>query len=150
MSDSDLQKHDLHKNDRHKQVAISFLQSANWLNAEISRLLEPYDLTLQQLKVLSIIYQAEAHRATVNQIKEQMIDPSSNVSRLLNKLMDKKLISKVRSEDDQRVVHIHISLLGQQLMCEGKEAMDQGMAVMNKLTAAELSQLEQLMDKLRS
>ena len=132
------------------EAAISFLQAATWLNGQISQLLDPLDLTLQQLKILSIIYQSSEHKATVNQIKKQMIDPSSNVSRLLNKLMDKGLIEKIRNREDQRVVYIHISKAGIKTMCVGKQAMDQGMSVMGKLDIEELEQLETLMHKLRA
>ncbi|OMH33876.1 MarR family winged helix-turn-helix transcriptional regulator [Motiliproteus sp. MSK22-1] len=132
------------------EAAISLLQAANWLNAQISQHLDPLDLTLQQLKILSIIYRSSENKATVNQIKQQMIDPSSNVSRLLNKLMDKGLIEKIRNREDQRVVHIHISKAGIRMMCTGKQAMDQGMSVLGKLDLEELKQLDKLMNKLRA
>ncbi len=117
------------------QAAMALLQAAQWLNTDISQLLTPVDLTLQQLKILSIIAFSTDKKTTVNQIKQQMIDPNSNVSRLLNKLMQKQLIEKRREVDDQRVVYIHITSLGINKMRQGKKYMDQGMSVLSKLTA---------------
>ena len=136
-------------NNNFGKSAIYFLQTAQWLNNEISRQLEPFDLTAQQLKILSIIAMHPDQRASVNEIKAQMLDPMSNVSRLLNKLVDKKLIVKSRDQQDQRLVYIHITKAGIELMCAGKKAMDKGMAAFEKLEKIELDQLTNLIQKLR-
>lgn len=131
------------------EAAIVFLRTAQWLNYELAQQLEPYDLTAQQLKVLSIIAHSSEHRVTVNEIKAQMFDPMSNVSRLLNKLVSKKLIIKQRDKHDQRQVNIVLTPSGSDLLCQGKQAMDLGLAAMNKLLPAELKKLTQLMLKIR-
>ena len=48
-----------------------------------------------------------------------MLDPASNVSRLLNKLMDKAYIIKQRDSVDQRVVYISTTEQGIAQMCAG-------------------------------
>lgn len=134
----------------YKRATISFLQAANWLNGEIAALLSPLNISLQQLKILAIIYEEPAHKATVNTIRDNMMDPMSNVSRLLNKLMEKKLIEKVRNLEDQRIVHTHITASGINLMNQGRDLMDKGLRALCPLTTKELTQLERLMEKLRS
>jgi len=133
----------------YENVAISFLQTAQWLNSEVSRQLEPLDLTAQQLKILHIVYKSTDKQATVNEIKAQMLDPMSNVSRLLNKLMDKKLIIKVRNQQDQRLVYIQNTKLGVELMCMGKKLMDEAFLPMDKLNTEELELFSQLISKIR-
>ena len=133
----------------YKNIAISFLQTAQWLNSEVSRQLEPLDLTAQQLKILHIVAQSSDKQATVNEIKAQMFDPMSNVSRLLNKLMDKKLIIKVRNQQDQRLVYIKNTELGIELMCTGKKLMDKAFLPMDNLNAEELAVLAKLIKKIR-
>ncbi|MCJ8297470.1 MAG: MarR family transcriptional regulator [Pseudomonadales bacterium] len=122
-------------------AAISLLQTANRISSEINTLLDPLDLTMAQLKILWILYQQPERCATVNQIKQQMTDPSSNVSRLLNKLMDKQWIIKKRDDSDQRIVHIHISAAGIENLHLGKKAMDKGFTCFNNLSDADLQQL---------
>jgi DNA-binding MarR family transcriptional regulator len=126
------------------------LQTAQRLNSEVTRQLEPLDLTAQQLKVLSIVAQSQHKKATVNEIKSQMFDPMSNVSRLLNKLMDKALITKVRDKKDKRLVYIQITSLGIELMCSGKTMMDNALSPLAKLQDDELAQLTRLINKIRS
>ncbi|MEE9445314.1 MAG: MarR family transcriptional regulator [Cocleimonas sp.] len=133
----------------HKEIAINFLKTAQWLNGEISHKLEPFDITAQQLKILSIVAQSPNSQATVNEIKAKMFDPMSNVSRLLNKLMTKKLIIKIRNQEDQRIVHIQITKAGITLMCLGKEAMDQGLSSLGKLETEELEHLSKILRKVR-
>jgi len=132
------------------QAATSLLQCAQWLNVQISGHLEPVELTLQQLKILHVIWEQKGRKATVNQIKSKMIDPKSNVSRLLNKLMEKQFVTKQRDGDDQRVVYISITKLGTKQMIVGKNAMDKGMAIMEKLDFEELSTFIRLSEKLRA
>lgn len=132
------------------QAATSLLQSAQWLHVKISYHLEPIDLTLQQLKILHIISGHKDQKATVNQIKNKMIDPKSNVSRLLNKLMEKQLVTKHRDAEDQRVVFVHITKLGIEQVIAGKKAMDKGMEIMGKLNSEELNTLISLFEKLRT
>lgn len=133
----------------YENVAISFLQTAQWLNSEVSRQLEPLDLTAQQLKILHIVYKSTDKQATVNEIKAQMLDPMSNVSRLLNKLMDKKLIIKVRNQQDQRLVYIQNTKLGVELMSMGKKLMDEAFLPINRLNGEELELFSQLISKIR-
>jgi len=134
----------------HKRATMAFLTTANWLNGEIATLLGPLDLSVQQLKILSIVYEQPDQRATVNMIRERMMDPMSNVSRLLNKLMTKGLLEKVRSQQDQRVVYVHIRPAGEALMDKGRMLLDQGLTALCKLNERELAQLEVLLKKLRS
>lgn len=56
-----------------------------------------------------MVAQSLDKQTTVNEIKAQMIDPMSNVSRLLNKLMEKQLIIKVWNQEDQYLVYIQIT-----------------------------------------
>ncbi len=133
----------------HKEIAIDFLKTAQWLNGEISHQLEPLDITAQQLKILSIVAQSPNSQATVNEIKAEMFDPMSNVSRLLNKLMIKKLIIKIRNQEDQRIVHIQITKAGVKLMCLGKEAMDKGLSSFGKLEAEDLEHFSKILKKVR-
>ena len=132
------------------QVAISFLQTAQQTSNEIAKKLEPFDLSAQQLKILSIVAKSDEQKVTVNDIKAEMFDPMSNVSRLLNKLMDKKLIIKIRDEVDQRLVFIKITKEGISSLIEGKNAMDEAMSTFENLTQKELITLSSLIQKIKS
>src|SRR6266403_1001597 len=61
------------------------------------------------------------HKAGMNLIRERLIDRMPNVSRLLNKLMDKGLIKKDRDLSDQRVVYIKLTPEGLKIAFKGRE-----------------------------
>ena len=82
--------------------------------ADMQRRINPWNLSLLQLHILHVLSEVPGGRLTVNQIKEFMIDDNPNVSRSINKLMENGYITKERSSDDQRVVHIAITETGMQ------------------------------------
>lgn len=131
------------------QAAIKLIQTSQWLYTELAQKLEPLDLTGQQLKILSILAISQEEKVMVNDIKAQMLTPMSNVSRLLNKLMEKALIVKVRDNEDQRKVYINITPLGKKSLAAGKVKMDSAFSALNQLTQDEQNQLIQLLNKIK-
>ncbi len=105
---------------QHK-AGMNIIFTANWLLNQYAAVLKPIDLSLQQLNVLAILKGQPDRTATVNVIRNRMIDRMPNVSRLLNKLMEKKLISKDRDLSDQRVVYIKLTEKGEKVARMGRE-----------------------------
>jgi DNA-binding MarR family transcriptional regulator len=128
------------------EVTLQLLQTARRLDHRIAEQLAPLDTTLQQLKVLSLVQAAANGRMTVNEIRERMLDPMSNVSRLLNKMMQKGLIEKVRGSDDQRVVRVALTEAGFDLYCRGGDVLAQGLTQLDTLAPEDLAQLSRLLD----
>ena len=118
-----------------------------WLLNEIAITLKPIDLSLQQLNVLAILKGQPNHTATVNLIRERLIDRMPNVSRLLNKLMDKGLIKKDRDLSDQRVVYIKLTPEGLKAALKGRELFNK---VHYGVTDEQSELLNDLLDKIRS
>lgn len=131
-----------------EQLALKFLRTATQLQGQVDANLAVHDLSLQQLKVLSILKDCEGRRAQVSHIRSQMIDPNSNVSRLLNKLMEKGLIEKKRDEIDQRVVHIHLTAAGFEAMGIGHKVMVEQFDVFGRLSTEQRQQLDQILSTL--
>jgi MarR family transcriptional regulator, organic hydroperoxide resistance regulator len=81
----------------------------------VERALKEFDLSRAQLNVLHFLDTEATGPLTVNQLRELLIDDSPNVSRVLNKMVDKGLVQKERQSDDQRVVHISLTEKGRRL-----------------------------------
>lgn len=109
---------------QHK-AGMNLIYTANWLLNEIAITLKPIGLSLQKLKVLAILKDLPNHTATVNPIRERFIDRMPNVSRLLNKLMDKGLIKKDRDLSDQRVIYVKLTPEGLKVAIKGRELFNQ-------------------------
>lgn len=129
-------------------LALKFLRTATQIQGALDADLAPFDLSMQQLRVLAILMACAERKSTVGHIKSQMHDPNSNVSRLLNKLMEKQLIEKHRDAEDQRVVHIHLTQAGLGALAKGKRVMDAHFAQFSKLSASEGDALAAALAKL--
>ncbi|MHB8209430.1 MarR family winged helix-turn-helix transcriptional regulator [Mucilaginibacter sp.] len=130
----------------HHKAGINIIFTANWLLNEIAIALKPVGLSLQQLNALSILDGQPNKTATVNLIRERLIDRMPNVSRLLNKLMEKGFIVKERNLTDQRIVYIKLTPKGVEVKQKGRELFDKiGFKIDNE--QAEL--LNSLLDEMR-
>ncbi|MBB2148707.1 MarR family winged helix-turn-helix transcriptional regulator [Pedobacter gandavensis] len=129
-----------------QRAATNIIFTSNWILNKIATALKPTGLSLQQFNVLSILYGQEGQTATVNLIKDRLIDRMPNVSRLLNKLMDKGLIVKERNLSDQRVVYVKLSPEGAKLKIEAREIIDRGVL---DLSSQDADLLNDLLEKLR-
>lgn len=81
----------------------------------VEKRLKEFDISRAQLGVLHFLDEAEKDAMTVNELREVLIDDSPNVSRMLNKMVDKGLVKKERQADDQRVVYVSLTEKGRQL-----------------------------------
>ena len=83
----------------------------------------------------------------VQVIKDRMIDRAPNATRLMDKLCDKKLIDRIRCNDDRRVVFISISEDGLELL--NLIDVNSKLDFLENLTEAEATTLSSLLDKMR-
>lgn len=81
----------------------------------VEKRLKEFDISRAQLGVLHFLDEAEKDEMTVNELREVLIDDSPNVSRMLNKMVDKGLVKKERQADDQRVVYVSLTERGRKL-----------------------------------
>lgn len=77
------------------------------------------------------------------------MDKNSDVSRLLDRLLLKKLIIKNKSPEDKRAASIEISEKGLELLRKSDAQVSTLDNIMSNLTEPEANQLSRLLDKLR-
>ena len=133
------------KNNKVKAL-INIKYTANWLiNKEIA-FFKPFGISPQQFNILRILRGAD-QAVKVQVVKERMIERAPNATRLMDKLCDKKLIERVRCEDDRRVVFVEINKKGLALL--KKIDAELNIDFLNKLTEDEAKILSNLLDKIR-
>ncbi len=81
----------------------------------VERTLKEFGISREQLNVIHFLDTEPVEKMTVNRLREVLIDDSPNVSRILNKMVEKGLVRKERQSDDQRVVHISLTEKGRRL-----------------------------------
>ena len=133
------------KNNKVKAL-INIKYTANWLTSKEITFFKPYGISPQQFNILRILRGAN-QAIKVQVVKERMIERAPNATRLMDKLCDKKLIERVRCEDDRRVVFVEINKKGLTLL--KKIDTELNIDFLNKLTEEEAKTLSNILDKIR-
>ena len=101
-----------------EKLMINVIYSANLLNLITSRLFKPFDLSPQQYNVLRILRGQKGKSIALMDIEHRMLDKSSNVSRLVDKLISKDLVNRSVSSKDRRRIEIVITSRGLSVLKE--------------------------------
>ena len=133
-----------------EKLMISVIYSANLLNLITSRLFKPYELSPQQYNVLRILRGQKGESIALMDIEHRMLDKSSYVSRLVDKLISKDLVNRSVSSKDRRRIEIVITSRGLSVLKE----IDVILADMNSKIKAIISddnakQTNRILDQLR-
>ena len=132
----------------YQRALISLIFSTNILNTKHHDFLKDYDISPQQFNILRILRGQYPKPATVNLIRERMLDKNSDVSRIVERLRKANLVERITCEHDRRAVDIVITQKGLAVL----EAIDaaQGMEgkALTVFSKTEIAQLNTLLDKL--
>jgi len=99
-----------------KRVFVSLLQTADTLGQEAEQLLKAAGLTGAQYNVLRILRGAEPSGLACRAIGERMISHDPDMTRLLDRMEKRGLITRERQSDDRRVVKTRITAQGLSLL----------------------------------
>lgn len=102
----------------YQKMLLNVYFTSSWFATQAARILKPYKLTLQQYNVLRILRGQHTKPASVGLIQERMLDKSSNASRLIDKLLLKKLVDRKTCPSDRRQMEIRITPKGLELLAE--------------------------------
>lgn len=137
------------RSDAHKAMVNLIFTSSQILN-RISDVTENYGITRQQYNVLRILRGRFPGAASVNEIKDRMLDRMSDCSRLVDRLAAKGLIQKSLCPTDKRSVDITISNEGLDLLDRMEPAVASVESIFSEFTQGEVSRFNEMLDRLRN
>ncbi|MCI5059369.1 MAG: MarR family transcriptional regulator [Flavobacteriales bacterium] len=132
----------------HKSV-INIIYTGNWLLSLHGKSLKEYGISTQQFNILRILKGQFPNPASVNLLKDRMLDKMSNASRLVEKLRLKGLIERNTCPDDRRQVDVLITKKGLSLL-EQIDSRPQFFDDKEILEESEAQILNELLDKFRN
>lgn len=136
------------EDDYHKLV-VNVIYSYGWLIDVLRKQLKTQHITLQQFNILRILRGRHPKPASVNLLKERMLDKMSDASRIVERLVRKQLVVREVNQKDRRAVDIYITEKGLELLKKLDEK-DLGTAILRKnLSRKEADALNQLLDIMR-
>jgi DNA-binding MarR family transcriptional regulator len=132
-------------------VFLNLVRTTEALARRESELLKSRDLSFAQYNVLRILRGAGDDGLSCGEISERMVKRDPDVTRLLDRLVARGLVTRGRREDDRRVVITHVTAEGRALLNE----VDAPLAEVHRdqtahMDAAELERLVELLERLRT
>ncbi|MBT6160801.1 MarR family transcriptional regulator [Flavobacteriaceae bacterium] len=99
-----------------KTVVIDLIKAASLVMETISKNLKPHGISLPQFNVLRILRGQKGVAANLFTVQERMIHKMSNTTRLIDKLIDKKLVRRAVCEENRRKIELYITAEGLELL----------------------------------
>lgn len=138
------------KNQTHK-AGLNILYTAWWLKTAMSRELKKFGLTHEQYNVLRILKGKSPDEMCVKDIAGRMIEKSSNVPRIIDRLVAKKLVKRSTDANDKRHTVMTLTTAGFNILDNSTKRIDElfgDLIAINETAAMELNQLlEQFREK---
>jgi DNA-binding MarR family transcriptional regulator len=138
------------RNQTHK-AGLNILYTAWWLKTVMSRELKKFGLTHEQYNVLRILKGKSPDEMCVKDIAGRMIEKSSNVPRIIDRLVAKKLVKRSTDTNDKRHTVMTLTPAGFTILDASTKRIDELFAeliAINETSAAELNLLlEQFREK---
>jgi DNA-binding MarR family transcriptional regulator len=135
--------------DNYQKAVINISYTSGWLSNLIRGEFEKYNITQQQFNILRILRGQYPNPATVNLLKERMIDKMSDASRIVDRLIQKGLVSRCTNKKDRRAVDIRISDHGLEVLSKLDVEFKASDFLKNNLSEEEAGKLSDLLDKMR-
>ncbi len=134
-----------------KKVVLNILFTQNVIQEDFNEILKPYDVSGEQYNVLRILRGQKGNPANMCVIQERMLAKTSNTTRLVDKLLLKELVTREVCPVNRRKIEVLITKKGLAVL----EALDPNVIAhelrfASNLTAAELEQLNSLLEKYRT
>lgn len=107
-----------------QKAGLNVMYTAWWLKTMISKELKTYGLTLEQYNLLRILKGKHPETMCVRDIASRMIERNSNVPRIVDRLVAKKLVDRSTSEIDKRETAIALTNSGLDTLHAATEKVD--------------------------
>ncbi len=140
--------------DKKNEYAIAyynFLKTASWVEQQIKTTLKPFGLTHAQLNILYSLAYRHPVPMSPNEIKKSLLVSSPDVTRLIDRLYKKGLVSRGTCPENRRKVDIVITDQGIDLFNQAHAAAKKsvGNFFNEQITKEEAIELNRILKKMK-
>jgi DNA-binding MarR family transcriptional regulator len=133
----------------YQRVVVNLTFTASWLAGKQEELFKPFGITGTQYNILRILRGQVDKSLSGAEIKSRMMERNSDISRLLDRMVKKDLVSRSQCPNDKRATDIRITKAGLDILKKIDVHIDEAEKRNIRLTSAEAQQLSDLLDKAR-
>ncbi len=137
---------------KHKceKLVVNLLHTHSHMVKLHNDVLKPYKLTLPQYNALRILRGQHPGSTSITDVNKRMVDKASNGSRIIDKLVAKKLVSRRVSGKDRRRMDVRILQKGLDLLALLDDKMELFYENFSHMSESEAQNLSDLLDKFRT
>ena len=99
-----------------QEAHLNLGRTATMVMDDFEQMLKPYGISTTQYNVLRILRGAGADGLCRNEIRDRLISRMPDVTRLLDRMEESKLVMRVRSTEDRRLVATMLTSQGRKLV----------------------------------
>lgn len=132
-----------------QKAMVNIIYTEGWIRNRLAETLKPHDLTSQQYNVLRILRGSNPEPLSTSCVRSRMLDKMSDVSRIVDRLFKKSLVSKQVCATDKRLVDVLITDDGLTLLDKIDGSMDGMDKLFVGITDEEAETLNTILDKIR-
>ena len=135
--------------DQKHKATLNVLYTAYWLRNSFSKALKGEDLTMEQYNVMRILKGKHPEQMCVKDIGSRIIEKSSNVPRIIDRLVLKKLAKRTPSKEDKRETLVSLTEKGISSLTNATALVDNLTYEQTGLDEKESQVLNDLLEKMR-
>jgi DNA-binding MarR family transcriptional regulator len=133
-----------------EEAVLNLVRTAELLNQKAADYFRQFDLSRTQYNVLRILRGAGDDGLTCSETAERMISRDPDVTRLMDRMETRGLITRERTANDRRIIILRLTKAGRELV----DSLDDGVSAYHKkligrLGAAKLRKLIDLLEEVR-
>ena len=141
----------MNENIQYFKAFKAIMISGHWYTDQLNTILKPYGLSEPRYNVLRLLEEAGGVAMAQQDIQDRMIQRSSNVSRIIDKLLAEGYVSRVINEDNRRKMDICLTAEGRKFLKKvSKKVLEFHGGLSDNLSSQEYLQIATLLKKLGS
>ncbi len=100
----------------HDSIGFNLFIVTAGLKTGLARVLRPFDITPEQFATLSLLQEKDGIQQSV--ISNLLLKDRPNISRILERLQQKKLVRRQVDSQDRRAIHVYITPSGKKMFSD--------------------------------
>jgi DNA-binding MarR family transcriptional regulator len=137
------------RDEKHK-ASLNVLYTAYWLKSNFTQVFKTCGLTMEQHNVLRILKGMHPEAMCVKEIGARTLEKNSNVPRIIDRLVAKKLVKRAQSKEDKRETLISLTEKGIEVTDHARKEIDSYANKLINMNEDDAKALNELLEKMRS
>ena len=135
----------------HALAYFNLLKTGSWVDEKIKEALNPFNITHAQLNTLYVLMGSDPKPVSANELKKRILVSNPDVTRLLDRLVNKGLVLRETCTENRRKIDISLTDSGRKLFelahLSAKQTL--GNFFENQITIDEAKELRRILHKIR-